>query len=294
MKVYGPRLRLSEDEAALIKSTRSKTNPDISSHHIHNKIPKYLILDIETLPCTVFVWGLFKQRIPHDNIVTDWCILSWKAKWLYDNEILGDVLTPEEARTQDDKRILEGMWILLEDADVVIAHNAKNFDIRKLNARFWHNKMKPPSPYQIIDTLKESQKVLGTTSHRLDYLGKYMVNRGKMETTFDLWVRCFRGEQEALDYMFSYNEEDVILLEEVYLELMPWIRPHPNYAIYAEANVPCCTYCGHTELNEVGYYYTSANRYITKRCVKCGGIMRERNSDITREERKNLHVAIAR
>lgn len=292
MKQYGRRIRLSPEEEAIILTHRGITKEYEAI--VHPKIPKYLILDIETLPCTVFVWGLFKQRIPHNNLVTDWCVLSWKAKWLYEKEVFGDVLSPEEATKQDDSRILRPMWDLLEQADVVIAHNGKNFDLRKLNARFWHHKMKPPTPYQIIDTLKESQKILGTTSHKLDYLGKYMVNRGKIETNFDLWVRCFHGDQEALNYMFEYNQEDVVLLEEVYLELMPWIRPHPNFAIYAEADVPCCVYCGHTELEEVGLYVTAANRYHTKRCKKCGGIMRERLSDITREERKNLYTSIAR
>lgn len=258
------------------------------------KVPKYLLLDIETLPCTVYVWGLFKQRIPHTNIVTDWCVLSWKAKWLYGAEMMGDILTPEETKTQDDSRILQSIWYLLEDCDCVIAHNGKKFDIRKLNARFWHHKMKPPSPYQIIDTLKESQKILGTTSHRLDYLGKYMVNQGKMETNFDLWIRCFHGEQEALDYMFAYNEEDVVLLEEIYLELRPWIKSHPNYAIFSEATVPCCTYCGSDDIGDAGIYTTPAGRFVSKRCGECGGIFRERYSDLTRAERNNLLISVAR
>jgi len=293
MKIYGRRLRLTPEEEQIINIHRGITR-EYQEKIIHQKIPKYLIIDIETIPCTVFVWGLYKQRIPHDNIVTDWCVLSWRAKWLYEDEMFGDVLTPDEARSQDDKRILQPIWKLLDDADVVIAHNAKKFDLRKLNARFWHHKMKPPVPYQIIDTLKESQKILGTTSHRLDYLGKYMVNRGKMDTDFDLWIQCYRGEQEALDYMFEYNKEDVVLLEEVYLELMPWIRPHPNYAIYAESLVPCCSYCGHAELEDAGIYVTQANRYITKRCQKCGGVMRERHTDLTKQERDNLHIPIAR
>jgi hypothetical protein len=258
------------------------------------KVPKYLLLDIETLPCTVYVWGLYKQRIQHTNIVTDWCVLSWKAKWLYGADMMGDILTPEETKTQDDRRILKSIWALLEESDCVIAHNGKKFDLRKLNARFWHHKMKPPTPYQIIDTLKESQKVLGTTSHRLDYLGKYMVNQGKMETNFDLWIRCFHGEQEALDYMFAYNEEDVVLLEEIYLELRPWIKSHPNYAIFSEATVPCCTYCGSDDIVDAGIYTTPAGRFISKRCGECGGIFRERFTDLTREERNNLLISAAR
>ena len=39
-------------------------------------MPNILIFDIETAPMEVFVWGLYKQRISHDNVIQDWFILS--------------------------------------------------------------------------------------------------------------------------------------------------------------------------------------------------------------------------
>jgi len=58
----------------------------------------------------VSVWGLYKQYIPNDNIIKDWNILSWAAKWLFDDEIMSDILTPKEAVARDDSRILKSMW----------------------------------------------------------------------------------------------------------------------------------------------------------------------------------------
>ena len=101
------------------------------------KAPKILIFDIETMFMTVSVWGIsFKQRIPADNIIEDWNALSWSAKWLFDSEIMSDVLTSEEAIARDDSRILKSIWKLLDESDIVIAHNGDKFDLRKLNARF--------------------------------------------------------------------------------------------------------------------------------------------------------------
>lgn len=256
--------------------------------------PKILLLDIETLPCWTRVWGLYKQRIPHTNIIKDWCVLSWVSKWLYDSEVYSDILTPEEALNHDDGRILKSIWDMLEQADIVIAHNGKKFDIRKLKARFFAHKMKPTTPFQIIDTLKESQKELATTSHRLDYLGRLISNKGKIETNYELWIGCDEGDQESLDYMLKYNIEDVFLLEEVYLELRPWIHSHPSLALHSHSVTTECPYCESTELEEAGYYITPAGRYVSIRCKECGGISRKRKSDLSYAEKESLIISTAR
>lgn len=258
------------------------------------KQPRILLFDIETLPIHARLWGLYKQRIPHNNIIKDWSCLSWAAKWLYDNDMLSDILTPEEAVAHDDKRIIESIWGLFDIADIVIAHNAKRFDLRKLNIRFLINGLRPPTPYQVIDTLKESQKVLGASSHRLDYLGKILSNKGKIDTNYDLWVRCDSGDKEALEYMQKYNEEDVLLLEEIYLWLRPWIHSHPNMAIYSFSEETICPYCGSSDLDEAGYYVTPAGRFISMRCNECGGVSRRRKTDLSKKEKENLIVSTAR
>jgi hypothetical protein len=203
-------------------------------------------------------------------------------------------MTPEEAIKKDDKRIMQSLWPLLEDSEVILGHNCDRFDMKMINARFLFNKINPPTSYQTIDTLKHTQKAFGTMSHRLDYFGKFILNKGKLHTDFSLWKKCYDGDKDSLDYMLEYNKVDVELLEEIYLEALPYFRPHPNFGIYSQSIQPCCIYCGSTELTDAGIYVTSANRYHTHRCLQCGGVMRDRKSDVTKEERNNLLIAIAR
>ena len=54
------------------------------------RLPKILLFDIETAPMQVFSWTLFKPRLSHDNIIKDWFVISWSAKWLFEAEIMGD------------------------------------------------------------------------------------------------------------------------------------------------------------------------------------------------------------
>ena len=259
------------------------------------KQPKILLLDVETSFMEVRVWGLYKQRIPHTNIINDWHFHSWAAKWIFDSEIYSDVQSPREAVNRNDKRICESLWEMVNNADIIIGHNAARFDIRKMNTRFYMNNLKPPMPYQIIDTLRIAQKYFSFSSNRLDYLGKLIRNRGKIKTDYDLWVRCAEGDKEALTEMETYNKEDVAILEECYIELRPWIKSHPNLAVLMDADEPCCPNCGSLKFEEKeGYYTTPQNRYISVRCAECGAVNRMRESDMTADKRKKMLVPAAR
>jgi len=230
--------------------------------------PRMLLFDIETTPMTVYVWGLYKQRIPHTNVIKEWNILSWSAKWLFDDIIHSDVLTPKEAIAGNDKRILESIWLKLDEADIVIAHNGDRFDLRKLNARFIDNDIKPPSPFRSIDTLKIARREFAFSSYKQDYLTKHFKLPEKLKTEFSLWINCMAGDQEALDRMLDYNRHDTMGLEEVYLKLRPYIRNHPNLGVLMDRDV--CPNCACEFMEELeAVYFTTANQFPVYRCQGC-------------------------
>ena len=154
--------------------------------------------------------------------------------------------------------------------------------------------MQPTSPYKTIDTLKESRKIAAHSSHRLDYLGKLFANKGKLETDYALWKRCKAGDPESLLYMEKYNKEDVLLLEEVYLTMRPWIKSHPNVSLYIDSNKPICTACGSKKLVPVEDYVTMASVFPGYRCGKCGHINRGRATQLSLKKRKAMLVSTAR
>lgn len=259
------------------------------------KIPNILLFDIETSPMVAYTWGTMKQYIHHDQIIRPWHMISWAARWLYDEDVISDVLTVDEAVKGDDKRISGSLLKLFNEADIIIAHNAKHFDDKRAKTRFILNGYNPPSPYQIIDTLEQSRKEFTFPSNRLDYLGKMFNNQGKIDTEFELWSKCINftnkytkeEQQEALDYMLKYNIEDVFILEEYYLLLRPWIKNHPNVGVYQETHEHVCYKCGSPDLIPEGQYVTPLNRYATLRCNNCGGIAgRERISSSPLKERR--------
>lgn len=251
------------------------------------KLPKILIIDIETAPLRAYVWSRWKQNVYLDQTISEWFMLTWSAKWLFSNTIYSARLTSQESLNEDDKRITKELWELINEADIVVAHNGNSFDIPKINTRFLLNGLPPTKPFQSIDTKIIAAKQFGFSSNKLDALARYFGFKVKLDTEFELWDKCLRGDEEALKYMEEYNQHDVELLEEVYLKLRPWIKNHPNIGLYAEADTPVCGNCGSPHLQEDGEYYTQVGRYKVYRC-ECGALSRVRISNIPKKKRDVL------
>lgn len=259
-----------------------------------SKLPKVLLFDLETAPILAHVWRLWKQDVGINQIVSDFFIISWSAKWLFSDTVMSNRLTSKEALEQDDSRIVKNLWTLLNEAEIVIAHNGQYFDVPKINARFILHGLPPTSPYQIIDTLKVAQKEFGFSSNKLDYLCRLFGIEGKLETNFELWAGCVKGDEQSLTKMEAYNRHDVEMLEELYLKIRGWIKSHPNLQLYMEADEQVCPNCGSDYLKENGFYYTQTGKFQAFSCLSCGAVSRLRTAKMTLRANNMLKQSIAR
>ena len=278
-KFYAERLGVTEEEINnLFKEFKTLKEP--TKEKIAAKI---LILDVETSPCLAYIFQtqVWKARVGHKHLLSNWFMLSWSAKWLDEDETFSDALTPDEALCEDDNRIVTSLWLLLDEADIIIAHNGDTFDIPNILTRCVLHKLPLPSPYKQIDTLKVAQKQFGFTHNSLDALAEFFGIEGKIETNFELWKKCINGDEDALLEMEVYNRNDVVLLEKVYHFLKPYIKGHPNLDLYCDGINPVCTSCGKDALSHMPdkYFYTQAVRYPIYRCSSCGAISRAKKGE---------------
>lgn len=249
--------------------------------------PNILILDIETSPILGNVWTLWNNNLGLNQMVKDWHIMSWSAKWYKEDKVMYQ--DQRNAKNiEDDKTILKPLWKLLDKADIVVTHNGKSFDIKKINARFILNGMRPPSSFRNIDTKLLAKKHFGFTSNKLAYLTDKLcknykkLSHGKFPGQ-ELWTQCQRGNKEAWDEMKVYNEYDVLSLEELYEVMLPW-DDSINFTIYFEDDR--CS-CGSTNIKKNGIYYTNATKYQKYKCADCGKEYRD-STNIKVE--KNLRI----
>ena len=253
-----------------------------------SKPAKILLYDIETTPILAFVWGIWEQKVLPENVVQDWHLLSWSAKWLFSPDTMSDVLTPEEAINHNDYRITNSIWNLLEEADIVVTHNGDKFDNKRLNTRFLFNGLPPVSHYQSVDTLKVARSSFNFSSNRLDYINKTLGIPTKEDVDYDLWIAAYRGDNEALQTLLHYNENDVFILEDLYLRFRPYIKGHPNLNLWSEEVISVCPNCGSPDLDWNGHYYTVTGRYKSFRCQNCNAIGRSRYHDLEPKKRKSV------
>lgn len=251
---------------------------------------KVLIFDLETAPLIAYTWGIWNQNINTDFIIRDWFVYCWSAKWLWDDKIISMSLKPNEIKKANDKRIIQGLWNLFDEADIIVAHNLDKFDEKRSKTRFLKHGMGLPSPYAKVDTLKVARKNFNIISNRLDYIGKdFLKIGGKLDTPRGLWQAVDNCEEGAMDTMVEYCERDVTLLEDVYLHLRPYHRQHPNIALIEENDGELhCKTCNSSKLTDCGEHRTMVAAYTAYRCGDCNSISYGRKNQIDRGHAQNL------
>jgi predicted RNA-binding Zn-ribbon protein involved in translation (DUF1610 family) len=259
---------------------------------------KILTVDIETAPLVGFTWSTWKVNIGLNQILCDWSILSYSAKWLDQKRVIyadtrgqGPALIDNGVGVRNDIKLLRDLWVLLDEADIVVTQNGVKFDKRKINARFIMEGMAPPSPYKVVDTYLEARKLAAFTSNRLAWLSEFLTDTPKDEHKdfpgFELWLECLKDNPKAWKVMQKYNCIDTPATEKVYLKLRPWIEGHPNVTAYDEEETARCPKCGGS-VSPRGFTYTQTGKYQRYRCSKCGGWSRDRYTRNTMGKRKSM------
>lgn len=236
-----------------------------------------LVFDIETAPIKAAIWNRFPKYVDYGAFDADWFVLCWSAKWLGKPEILRSVMDSDEAISQDDSRIVKELWTLFDEADIVVAHNGNGFDVPRMNARFMLHGLPPPSPFKIVDTLTSTRKVFQLSSYKMDDILTWLGMEGKFKTGMKLWQQCYTGDTEALTKMSSYCNNDVVILESMYLRVRPYFKSHPPiYRSFDGSEI--CPLCGSFNLQKLNaVHLTKVSAFPTYRC-DCGYIVRGRKS----------------
>jgi hypothetical protein len=233
---------------------------------------KVLFLDVERAPSLGWAWGKWEQDVL--DFKTDWYFLSFAYKWQGEAKphvrALPDYPTFKKNREDDFELCLE-LWELLDEADIVIAHNGDHADIPWARTRFLAHGMQPPSPFKSVDTRKVARRHFRFDSNKLDDLGRCLgLGRKLPNTGFELWSRCMAGEIKAFKEMSEYNIQDIILLEKVYLKLRSWTvdSDHPSVQ---PGHPEDCPKCGSSRIEKRGFTYTAFRKKQRYNCKSCGG-----------------------
>lgn len=229
---------------------------------------KVLFFDIETSLASGYFYGLYDQNISIANIIEHPRMIAFTAKWL------GKKKVHAHSEYHDGRKgMLDAMWDLLDEADVVAGWNSRSFDIKWVNSEFMVEKMTPPSPYKQIDLMQETKKNARFISNKLSYVSQRLLNDDKIDYNMaQMWIKVNNPEtteeerKKEWNRMLRYARKDTALLEPLFLELRPWIKiPHP-----VREGDDLCRNCGSDDLEKRGYARTFNGKYQIYRCRSCG------------------------
>lgn len=228
---------------------------------------KILLFDIETSPNVGYCWGKWEQNIVEFLKESHLLSFSWKFKG--DKKVKALSLPDFKLYKKDpenDIELVKELHKLFNEADILVAHNGNNFDVKMANMFFLKNGLEPIDEKKYFDTKLAAKSKFRFNSNKLDDIGHYLGLGRKINTGgFELWKDCLAGDKKAWAHMVKYNKQDVLLLEKVYDKISPWCK-HPEVHI----NEGVCPVCGSKDIIQKGFRYlaTGSKKQLFK-CKSC-------------------------
>lgn len=248
------RYRLSkEQEEELLKMRKGQTTI------------KRLFFDIESSPMIVYSWRTgWNLTIGTENIIEDWKIICISYKWEGENK----VYTLDWGKEMCDKKLLQDFIKIANTADEICAHNGDRFDLKKIRTRCIYHRIPMFPDYRSLDTLKKAKSGFAFNSNKLDYIAKFLGVGAKLEHEgFNMWVKCMKGDKDALKDMIKYCEMDIVVLEDVFLTMQNYIKQNTHAGIISGNLKYSCSCCGSEDVSLLKNNITSMG--TIKRLMEC-------------------------
>jgi hypothetical protein len=272
-----------------------------------NKGPKILLWDIETS----YLLGAFFQRyndspIPYASVFQEWFVISAQFKWLHEKKTTVISVLDNKNRFNndftDDYIVIKTLRDLLDEADIVVAHNGDHFDWKKFKAKLIYHKISPPRRPKMIDTYKEAKSSANTSNKLGDLCEYYGLENRKASSNFGDWLiatlpygvyKKSKGKKlvvtkktktAAIKHIaHEYGKYDIPALESLYLELRPYMFRHPNLNEYYDDGIDRCTNCKSCDLKKDG----SSHGKQKYKCNNCGKPMYGKLPKVKRSKLKS-------
>lgn len=198
---------------------------DVYGMDVELDLPRVLLVDIETKPRKFWAWGVWDQSLSQNMMIEDGAILSWSAKWIGEDKIIYKDQRGNEKNLMNDKKLLEPLVQLMNDADLIVWQNGDSFDAGEINNRIAEHELAVPDEYKTIDTKKIAKRYLRLPWYSLAYMTArfnkvYKKQEHKEFPGWDLWDECMKGNKKAWECMKKYNQFDVLSMEELFVNTL--------------------------------------------------------------------------
>lgn len=204
---------------------------------------KVLFLDIEVSEGVGTFYDAYKGRIR--RILQGQIIMSVSWQFQDEDEVHVRKLPDYAGYTpgifnMDDRALCEELYPIINSAHLIVGHNAKKFDLKILNQRFFKHGLMPTEKFVVEDTLLMLWKYFALQRNTLDYACDFIGLPSKTRLRHSDFVDgCYEGNMEDWDGLATYNQKDVFITRAFYAKISPWHHTHHNLNLIKRAGQLC-------------------------------------------------------
>ena len=210
--------------------------------------PRILFFDTERAPPLWWAWEQKKEQyLRYSQMVQSgfFTSIQWQWEWEAKPSAYSVTDKPKYFRENPtcDLHVVKKAIELINDCDILVAHNGKRFDWRHVKGRAIFHNLRPPKKPYIVDTLTEA-RTSEFPSNALGDLAKYLgiAEKGYNESEAGKMVTGSISQRiKNINLQTEYGIKDIPPLKALYYRLRPFMDNHPNMSTYAQR--PCCPNC---------------------------------------------------
>jgi uncharacterized protein YprB with RNaseH-like and TPR domain len=201
-------------------------------------------------------------------------MLAFGYKWLGDKEthVLslldtnGVCTSCGKVEAVSDKKLIKAVYPILASADMLISWYGKQYDIKFLNTRVLDAGLKPLPPTPHVDLYWAAKTHLKLSSNRLANVQDFLnLPTSKTPLTKRVWRQAQAGHVSSIKYIVEHCRRDVLVLEEAYERLKPYVRQHPMLGLRRS-----CAVCNGIRLQRRGKLSLRSGHFVRVQCQDCG------------------------
>lgn len=232
---------------------------------------KTLIMDMELAYALYYAYPSKKPQYLSSRQVKERTFCPC-ATWNWDHQVhVNKVSVLDDPKRfkknhKDDYVVAVALHEAMSEADIIVAHNGDQFDIKQANTLFIRHNLGPIPEKKSVDTLKVARKYFAFEGNDLADLCKRFGVPDKLEKPD--FIKITEGDPGEIRKAVKYCGRDTLSLKGVLHHLKPYIRRYPSLRKYKD-KITCCDACGSKRLQNKGSYFCGSLYYRVK-CMECG------------------------
>ena len=202
-------------------------------------------------------------------------ILCIGYKWLGNPKVhVPTILDYSKSNFLDDRGLVREFAKVYEGADYTVGHYASRFDVPMIQSKLLRYNLPPLAPIPLIDTWRVARDTFKFHNNRLATIQGFLgLTHEKTPISFDHWLQAAHGNKKALRQVVEHCRLDVLVLEEAFVKLRPWIKNEPSRRLFSDHG--SCISCGSEALQARGFAIAKTRKYQRYQCTSCGKWQRD-------------------